>query len=320
MAALVEAFNLKKRFGDILAVEGISLKVERGEVLGFLGPNGAGKSTTMKMLTGFLEPDAGSARIVGIDVADSPKAAKAQLGYLPEGAPCYGDMTARAFLTFIAEIRGFDREEARRRVAAAVEKTQLASVLEQRIETLSKGFKRRVAIAQAILHDPQVLIMDEPTDGLDPNQKHQVRRLISEMAGSKAIIVSTHILEEVEAVCSRAVIINRGRIVADGTAEDLMRRLPYHNTIALDVPSGRAEAVAKALGEFAAIAKVETVGAGNGKVRLRARPSAGAPVPSELASLIRARVIEAEEVRVERGNLDEVFRQITTSDAGTTHA
>jgi len=253
-------------------------------------------------------------------VLESPKLAKGKLGYLPEGAPCYGDMTARAFLTFIAEIRGYDREEAKRRVAAAVEKTQLASVLEQRIETLSKGFKRRVAIAQAILHDPQVLIMDEPTDGLDPNQKHQVRKLITAMAENKAIIVSTHILEEVEAVCSRAVIINRGRIVADGTAEDLMRRLPYHNTISMHVASGRAETVVKALSEFAAIAKVETLGAANGKVRLRALPSASAPLPSELASLIRTRLIEAEEVHVERGNLDDVFRQITTSDAGTSHA
>jgi ABC-2 type transport system ATP-binding protein len=320
MAALIEAFNLEKRFGEIHAVDGISLKVERGEVLGFLGPNGAGKSTTMKMLTGFLEPDAGSARIVGIDVLDNPKLAKAKLGYLPEGAPCYGDMTARAFLTFIAEIRGFDRQEAKRRVAAAVEKTQLASVLEQNIDTLSKGFKRRVAIAQAILHDPQVLIMDEPTDGLDPNQKHQVRKLISEMAENKAIIVSTHILEEVEAVCSRAIIINRGRIVADGTAESLMRRLPYHNTIALKVASGRVEAVCKALAEFAAVARVETVGTANGRVQLRAVPSANAPVPSELASLIRTRLIEVDEVEVERGNLDDVFRQITTSDAGTAHA
>jgi ABC-2 type transport system ATP-binding protein len=320
MAVLIEASDLEKRFGEILAVDGITLEVKRGEVLGFLGPNGAGKSTTMKMLTGFLDPDAGSARIAGIDVLDEPKQAKRQLGYLPEGAPCYGDMTARGFLTFIAEIRGFDRDEAKRRVAAAVEKTQLASVLEQKIETLSKGFKRRVAIAQAILHDPQVLIMDEPTDGLDPNQKHQVRRLIADMAADKAIIVSTHILEEVEAVCSRAVIINRGRIVADGTAEDLMRRLPYHNTIAMYVPAGRAEAVAKALSEFAAVAKVETVGTANGRVRLRASPHAGAPIPSELASLIRARLIEAEEVHVERGNLDEVFRQITTSDAGTSHA
>ncbi len=320
MAVLIEASDLEKRFGEILAVDGISLEVKRGEVLGFLGPNGAGKSTTMKMLTGFLEPDAGSARIAGIDVSDEPKRAKRQLGYLPEGAPCYGDMTARGFLTFIAEIRGFDRDEAKRRVAAAVEKTQLSSVLEQKIETLSKGFKRRVAIAQAILHDPQVLIMDEPTDGLDPNQKHQVRRLIADMSADKAIIVSTHILEEVEAVCSRAVIINRGRIVADGTAEDLMRRLPYHNTIAMHVPAGRAEAVTKALTEFAAIARVETVGTANGRVRLRASPHAGAPIPSELAALIRSRLIEAEEVHVERGNLDEVFRQITTSDAGTSHA
>ena len=320
MAVLIEASGLEKRFGDILAVDGISLRVQQGEVLGFLGPNGAGKSTTMKMLAGFLEPDAGAARIAGIDVQEQPKLAKRKLGYLPEGAPCYGDMSVRAFLVFIAEIRGFDREEAKRRVDAAVEKTQLAAVLEQRIETLSKGFKRRVAIAQAILHDPQVLIMDEPTDGLDPNQKHQVRKLIAAMAADKAIIVSTHILEEVEAVCSRAVIINRGRIVADGTAEDLMRRLPYHNTIAMHVPVGRAEAVARALAEFSAISKVETVGRENGKVRLRAMPSAGAPTPSELASLIRSRLIEAEEVHVERGNLDDVFRQITTSDAGTSHA
>jgi gliding motility-associated transport system ATP-binding protein len=320
MAVLIEASGLEKRFGEIHAVDGISLRVQQGEVLGFLGPNGAGKSTTMKMLAGFLEPDAGTARIAGIDVQEFPKLAKRRLGYLPEGAPCYGDMSVYAFLVFIAEIRGFDREEARRRVAAAVEKTQLAAVLEQRIETLSKGFKRRVAIAQAILHDPQVLIMDEPTDGLDPNQKHQVRKLIAAMAADKAIIVSTHILEEVEAVCSRAVIINRGRIVADGTAEDLMRRLPYHNTIALHVPAGRAEAVTRALAEFSAISKVETVGRENEKVRLRALPSASAPLPSELASLIRSRLIEAEEVHVERGNLDDVFRQITTSDAGTTHA
>jgi ABC-2 type transport system ATP-binding protein len=320
MAALIEAIGLRKRFGEIVAVDGISLKVARGEVLGFLGPNGAGKSTTMKMLTGFLEPDQGEARVAGLDVFAAPKLAKAKLGYLPEGAPFYSDMTARAFLTFIAEIRGFDRDEARRRVGAAVEKTQLASVLEQKIETLSKGFKRRVAIAQAILHDPEVLIMDEPTDGLDPNQKHQVRRLISEMAADKAIIVSTHILEEVDAVCSRAVIINRGRIVADGTAEDLMRRLPYHNTIALKVSSGRAETVSKALSEFAAIARVETVGAVNGKVQLRAHPGKDAPATSELASLIRARLIEAEEVLVERGNLDEVFRQITTSGTGGRHA
>jgi ABC-2 type transport system ATP-binding protein len=320
MAVLIEASGLEKRFGDIRAVDGISLRVQQGEVLGFLGPNGAGKSTTMKMLAGFLEPDAGSARIAGVDVLESPKLAKRKLGYLPEGAPCYGEMTTRAFLTFIAEIRGFDRDEAKRRVAAAVDKTQLASVLEQRIETLSKGFKRRVAIAQAILHDPQVLIMDEPTDGLDPNQKHQVRELIAEMSADKAIIVSTHILEEVEAVCSRAIIINRGRIVADGTAESLMRRLPNHGTIAVRVPADRADALAKALAGFAAISKVETVERANGKVQLRATPRDGAAAAPDLASLIRAKFIEADDVSVERGNLDDVFRQITTSDTGGAHA
>jgi ABC-2 type transport system ATP-binding protein len=320
MAVLIEATGLEKRFGDIVAVDGISLEVKKGEVLGFLGPNGAGKSTTMKMLTGFLEPDAGAARIAGIDVFAEPRQAKRMLGYLPEGAPCYADMTVAAFLNFIAEIRGFDREEARRRVAAAVEKTELERVLEQRIETLSKGFKRRVAIAQAILHDPQVLIMDEPTDGLDPNQKHHVRKLITDMAADKAIIVSTHILEEVEAVCSRAVIINRGRIVANGTAEDLMRRLPYHNAIALKVTAARADAVTKVLGDFAAIAKVERIGSANGRVELRAVPGKGAPASLELAALIRGRLIEAEEVIVERGNLDEVFRQITTSETGAPHA
>lgn len=320
MGILIEADQLKKHFGDIAAVNGISLCVNRGEVLGFLGPNGAGKSTTMKMITGFLEPDAGVARIAGIDVFQNPRPAKAKLGYLPEGAPCYGDMTVRAFLVFIAEIRGASGEEVTRRVAQAVEKTELASVLAQRIETLSKGFKRRVAIAQAILHDPEVLIMDEPTDGLDPNQKHQVRKLITEMAANKAIIVSTHILEEVEAVCSRAIIINAGRIVADGTAEDLMRRLPYHGAIAMRMPAERLEAVRAALSGFAAIAKVETVGPANGRMHLRALPRNGAAIASELAVFMREKSIFVDELYVERGNLDDVFRQITSSDTGAPHA
>jgi ABC-2 type transport system ATP-binding protein len=322
MAALIEARDLKKRFGDIVAVDGISLSVPRGEVLGFLGPNGAGKSTTMKMITGFLEPDGGNVRIADIDVFEQARAAKAKLGYLPEGAPCYGDMTAQAFLTFIAEIRGFEGKEVTRRVGLAVEQTALESVLTQRIETLSKGFKRRVAIAQAILHDPEVLIMDEPTDGLDPNQKHQVRKLIAGMAAEKAIIVSTHILEEVEAVCSRAIIINRGRIVADGTAEQLMRRLPHHGSIGLRVGAERAAAVSKALAGFEAIAAVEVVATANGRVELRARPKDGPSAAPGLAALIRAKFIEVDDVNVERGNLDDVFRQITTSDtqAGGPHA
>jgi ABC-2 type transport system ATP-binding protein len=320
MAVLIEAGNLCKRFGEINAVDGISLQVKQGEVLGFLGPNGAGKSTTMKMLSGFLEPDCGFARIGGIDVLDSPKVAKARLGYMPEGAPAYGDMTVRSFLTFIAEIRGFKGNEVVRRMSIAVEKASVASVLEQRIDTLSKGYKRRVGIAQAIMHDPQVLIMDEPTDGLDPNQKHQVRKLISEMAKDKAIIVSTHILEEVEAVCSRAIIINNGRIVADGTADDLIRRLPHHGAIALRVAAGRADAVSKALADFAAIDRIETVGKANGQVHLRALARNGAAIAPDLASYIRRQSIEVDEIYVERGNLDEVFRQITGSSEETVHA
>lgn len=320
MDPLVQAFDLRKSFGPIAAVNGISLEVKRGEVLGFLGPNGAGKSTTMKILTGFLEPDSGTARIGGIDVSEAPKLAKAKLGYMPEGAPSYGDMATRDFLLFIARIRGFDATEAQRRVDLAVEKTALQSVLKQKIETLSKGYKRRVGIAQGILHDPQVLIMDEPTDGLDPNQKHQVRNLIREMAPEKAIVVSTHILEEVEAVCTRAVIINKGRIVADGTADDLIRRLPHHGAIALRVAADRLEAVTSALSQFSEIAKVETVDRVNGRVQLRAVPKNGAAIAADLSSFIREKSIAVDEIFVERGNLDDVFRQITSSDEGSHHA
>ncbi len=240
---------------------------------GVLGPNGAGKSTTMKMITGFLEPDAGAVKVAGIDMFSNGKAAKAKLGYLPEGAPSYGEMTAGDFLSFIAEIRGFDAAQAAKKVGAAVEKTELQSVLGQRIETLSKGYKRRVAMAQAILHDPQVLVMDEPTDGLDPNQKHHVRKLISDMAAEKAIIVSTHILEEVEAVCSRAIIINKGRIVADGTAAQLMQRLPTHGAVAMTVAADRVEALRAALGSMAGISRLDTIG--SDKARAAESPAEG---------------------------------------------
>src|SRR5262249_19055988 len=278
MTALIEADGLAKSFGALKAVDGISLKVPRGQVLGFLGPNGAGKSTTMRLITGFLEPDAGNARIAGFDVQEQPKEAKKRLGYLPEGAPLYAEMTPRGLLTFIAQLRGLRGDAMTKAIDAAVEKTGLGPVLGQTIETLSKGYKRRVGIAQAILSDPEVLIMDEPTDGLDPNQKHQVRQLITEMAREKAIIVSTHILEEVEAVCTRAVVINRGRVVADGTAEDLMRRVPYHGAVAIRVATDRAEAVRGALVAIAGIDKVETVGAANGQMQLRAIPKNGAGI------------------------------------------
>ena len=218
---MIEIIQLTKKFEQFAAVDNLSFNVEEGEVLGFLGPNGAGKSTTMKVITGFLSPSGGSVTVDGYDITRNPIEAKALIGYLPEGAPSYGDMTTIEFLNFIAEIRGFRGEQKTLRVQHVIKEVVLESVAQQTIETLSKGFKRRVGLAQAIMHDPKVLILDEPTDGLDPNQKHHVRELIKNLAKDKIVIISTHILEEVTAVCSRAIIIADGKIVADGTPSKL---------------------------------------------------------------------------------------------------
>ena len=226
MAAMIEIRGLRKHFGPLRAVDDISFDVDKGEVLGFLGPNGAGKSTTMKMVAGFLAPSSGDVRVCGHDVVRAPVAAKSMIGYLPEGASAYPDMTTESFLRFVADIRGFSGSERTQRVNGAVSKARLEGVLRQPIETLSKGYKRRVGLAQAIIHNPPVLIMDEPTDGLDPNQKHEVRALIREMSSEKAIVLSTHILEEVEALCTRAIIINKGRIVFDGTPDEFEAKAP----------------------------------------------------------------------------------------------
>ena len=221
---MLEINSLTKHFDSVTAVSDLSLTVRPGEVLGFLGPNGAGKTTTMKMVTGFLTPDGGTARICGHDIMAQTLQAQRRLGYLPEGAPAYGEMTPREFLDFIAGVRGFSGAAAIAARDQAVVHTGLESVLDRPVETLSKGFRRRVGLAQAILHDPEVLILDEPTDGLDPNQKHTVRELIRAIAPTKTIVISTHLLDEVDAVCSRAVIIDRGRIVADGTPAELAAR------------------------------------------------------------------------------------------------
>jgi len=221
---LIEVKSLDKKFGAIHAVKNLSFSVKKGEVLGFLGPNGAGKSTTMKMITGFLEPTSGTVSVCGHDVLEDPIAVKEKIGYLPEGAPAYGEMTVKNFLDFIADIRGFKGKEKQNRVDGIIKKINLETVRNQTIDTLSKGFKRRVGIAQALLHDPEVLIMDEPTDGLDPNQKHEVRMLINEMAEHKAIIISTHIMEEVDAICTRAIIIASGQLLFDGTPEELLAK------------------------------------------------------------------------------------------------
>ncbi|MGH7066588.1 MAG: ABC transporter ATP-binding protein [Acetobacteraceae bacterium] len=235
--ALIEILGLSKRFGSFTAVDNVSFSLEAGEVLGFLGPNGAGKTTTMRMVAGFITPSAGSARIAGHDVMTEPVAARRALGFLPEGAPTYPEMTVAGFLRFTARIRGYRGSALSSRVAAAIALTELESVRLQPVETLSKGFKRRVGLAQALLHDPPVLVLDEPTDGLDPNQKHEVRTLIERLAPAKAIVISTHILEEVEAVCTRAIIIARGRVVADDTPKALAAR----------DPSGRLEEVFRAI-------------------------------------------------------------------------
>jgi ABC-2 type transport system ATP-binding protein len=224
---MIEVKALVKTYGAKRAVDGVSFSVKRGEILGFLGPNGAGKSTTMKMITGFVRPDSGTALVDGIDVLRDPVAVKRKLGYLPENAPAYPEMTVEEFLGFIAEVRGF-RDAATRRahVDRAVTLTHLVTVRRQTIETLSKGYKQRVGFAQALLHDPPVLILDEPTDGLDPNQKNEVRHLIKNMAVEKAVVLSTHILEEVEAICTRVIIISRGKLVADESPARLLARQP----------------------------------------------------------------------------------------------
>jgi ABC-2 type transport system ATP-binding protein len=235
--AMITTQNLVKNYDGLVAVDDLSFQVQPGEVLGFLGPNGAGKSTTMRMIAGFITPTSGSASICGADVMTNPLAAKSALGYLPEGAPSYGEMTVGAFLDFVADLRQLSGERRRQRLDYVIGRLELENVYEQAIETLSKGFKRRVGLAQAIVHDPPVLILDEPTDGLDPVQKHQVRTLIAEIAKEKTIVISTHILEEVDAVCTRAVIIARGKLVADDTPEGLKSR----------APSGRLEDVFRAV-------------------------------------------------------------------------
>nr|WP_313408721.1 ABC transporter ATP-binding protein [Pseudomonas sp.] len=305
---MIDIRNLTKRFAQHTAVDDLSFQVQPGEVLGFLGPNGAGKSTTMKMLTGFLAPTSGTASILGCDIQTQTLEAQRQIGYLPEGAPCYGDMTVRGFLDFIAEVRGFRGAEKKLRVQRAVEQVELEKVLEQSIETLSKGFKRRVGLAQAILHDPRVLILDEPTDGLDPNQKHQVRQLIQGLARDKIVIISTHILEEVTALCSRAVVIAQGRLLADGTPLELESRSRYHQAVTLVADEALDQA---ALAALPGVAGVEE-NAREHSLSVLAQP--GEVIFPQVNALIAERGWKVKELNVERGRLDEVFRTLTRGE------
>jgi len=305
--SMIEIENLTRRFGAFVAVDHISFRLERGEVLGFLGPNGAGKSTTMKMITGFLAPTSGTVRVGGHDVQRDPIAVKEYIGYLPEGAPLWADMSAGRFLEFVAGVRGLSGAARVDRIRDVVEKTQIGSILAQPIDTLSKGFKRRVGLAQALLHDPDVLILDEPTDGLDPNQKYEVRQLIAEMSEEKAIIISTHILEEVEAVCTRAIIIANGRIVADETPAALLARSDHHNAVSLQI-IGDIDIARQLLQDLPMVSSVE-VGKRNG---LLVRPKDGAQILNEVRIAMRGHDITIGEIHIARGHLDQVFRSITT--------
>ncbi len=309
--AMIEVDALSKRFRDVQAVDEVSFSVERGEVVGFLGPNGAGKSTTMKMITGFLEPSGGTARVEGFDVRVRRRDVQARIGYLPEGAPAYGDMSVGAFLEFVGKLRGLDAARRRERIGEMVHRLHLADVYGRRIETLSKGFKRRVGIAQALLHDPDVLILDEPTDGLDPNQKFEMRELIRAIAGEKAIVVSTHILEEVEAVCTRAIIIAKGRVLADATPTDLLSHAGVAQAIEVTVAAHAHDRARDLIAQVANVRSVETVGAVNGVARLRVVGEGGRQIVTAVGAVLHAHDMPVEDLRMERGRLDEVFRQIT---------
>ncbi len=308
---MIEIRNLSKHFGPIRAVDNVSFSVAQGEVLGFLGPNGAGKSTTMKMLTGFLTPTDGQALVCGHDVQVEPIQAKSKLGYLPEGAPLYPDMTPRRFLEFSAKVRGIPKSEHKRRIDEAVDRVNLGQVLNQRMETLSKGFKRRVGLAQAILHDPPVLVLDEPTDGLDPNQKHEVRALIREMSREKAIVLSTHILEEVDAVCSRVILIAQGKLLVDEGPREMLARSRYHNAVTVQLKSDSAGDLERALGEVATIERSELFDAEDGLSCFTIFPHNGQPILSQVSERIAS--LNVVDLRVESGRLDEVFRNLTAA-------
>ena len=309
---MIEVRNLKKLFGDKAAVNGVSFKVEMGEVLGFLGPNGAGKSTTMRMITGFIPPSAGEVSVGGFNMLDNPIPAKRLIGYLPENAPSYADMTVLGFLEFAAELRGLRGEAGKRAIDRVVEMCFLDSVLHQSIETLSKGYRHRTCFAQSIIHDPPILILDEPTDGLDPNQKHEVRTLIRKMGQTKAIVFSTHILEEVEAACSRAIIIDRGQIVANGTPEQLKGRSEQAGAVTVRVRDGSSDAVVHELRQLPGVGKCVVLEESPVTVRAFAKKNGQqgdlARAIADVASRERWHI---DELHTEEGRLDEVFRSIT---------
>ena len=311
---MIEIDHLKKRFGSLVAVDDISFKLVPGEILGFLGPNGAGKSTTMKIITGFLTPSSGHVSVWGCDIETDTLEAQKHIGYLPEGAPCYEEMTALSFLNFIAEVRGFRGEVRDQRVRHVVDTMSLDDVLHQRIETLSKGYKRRVGLAQAIIHDPEVLILDEPTDGLDPNQKHHVREMIRGLSRDKIVVISTHILEEVTAVCTRAMIISHGRILSDCKPAELESQSRYHGAITVRIETvEHAEALQQKLAQMPGVATVEQSADQLELTAFKASPETD--LFASITELARDSSLGIRGIYQEKGRLDEVFRHVTEGQA-----
>lgn len=305
---MIEIKNITKRFGDFVAVNDLSFSIQSGEVVGFLGPNGAGKSTTMKMITGFLPQTEGEITIDGLDVLEHPLEIKQRIGYLPEGAPAYGDMTPAQFLDFIADIRGFSGEEKQRRIEKVIKDVELTSVLDRPIDNLSKGFKRRVGLAQAIIHDPKVLILDEPTDGLDPNQKHQVRQLIANISSDRIVIVSTHILEEVTAVCNRAIIIAEGKKIFDATPAELQGMSQYAQAVSIEFT-----AMPEDLSPLQALDCVESLQQDGHKVTVFCKDSKARFI--EIHQKVQSLDWSVSALYAEQGRLDDIFRQLTAASA-----
>ncbi len=313
---MIEVQNLTKWFGPKLAVDNLSFNVNKGEILGFLGPNGAGKSTTMRMITGYYPPTTGTVIIGGKSILDDPIEAKKLFGYLPENAPLYGDLSVRDFLSYAAQLRGVPKAKRSEAIKMAIETCFLEKVAHQSLETLSKGYKHRTCLAQSLIHNPEVLILDEPTDGLDPNQKHEVRQLIKRLGQDRVVIFSTHILEEVEAVCTRAIIIDQGKVVADGTPEELKKRANRAGSVLVRASGAAGAALRQALESLPSVARVENVVETDNSLQMLVYPKekAANQISTAIYSLCKDRGVTLDELRIDEGRLDEMFREITAKE------